>query len=120
MNISFITIKNFRKLKDVRINFSNETTLFVGANNSGKTSAMDVLRKFLVKGDGNGFIFNDFTVSNRSTINRIGEAWVISDAQKPGFLRLFAAQKAAKNAPGFFKKIAGTIVTGRYMLMWLK
>jgi predicted ATP-dependent endonuclease of OLD family len=68
----------------VRIDFSNETTLFVGANNSGKTSAMDALRKFLVKGD--GFIFYDFTVSNREMINLIGKTWVVPNAQKPNDL----------------------------------
>ena len=43
MNISFINIKNFRKLTDVKIDFSDDTTLLVGANNSSKTSAMDSL-----------------------------------------------------------------------------
>jgi predicted ATP-dependent endonuclease of OLD family len=74
----------------VRIDFSDETTLFVGANNSGKTSAMDALRKFLMKGDGNGLIFYDFTVSNRETINHIGRTWVIPDAQKPNDLSAWA------------------------------
>ncbi|MDR0569950.1 MAG: ATP-binding protein [Clostridiales Family XIII bacterium] len=46
MKISSIHIQNFRKLWQCRIDFSKETTLFVGANNSGKTSAMDVLGKF--------------------------------------------------------------------------
>jgi predicted ATP-dependent endonuclease of OLD family len=83
MKISFINIRNFRKLKNVRIDFSDETTLFVGANNSGKTSAMDALRKFLIKGEGNKFIYNDLIVSNRKAIRSIGEAWERSEAQKP-------------------------------------
>lgn len=76
MEISFISIRNFRKLRDVKIDFSNDTTLFVGANNSGKTSAMDALRKFFLKGDGNNFIYNDFTVTNRNPINSIGHEWI--------------------------------------------
>lgn len=44
MKISFINIKGFRRLNDVQIDFSAEKTLFVGANNSGKTSAMDAER----------------------------------------------------------------------------
>ena len=40
MKISFIEIQNFRKLRATYIGFHPETTLFVGANNSGKTSAM--------------------------------------------------------------------------------
>lgn len=83
MQITFIRVNNFRKLKDVKIDFSNDTTLFVGANNSGKTSGMDALRKFLLKGDSNNFIYNDLTVTNRKAINEIGESWSIEDALKP-------------------------------------
>ena len=46
MKIKFIDIKNFRKLKKVRIDFSDDTTLFVGANNSGKTSVITLFKKF--------------------------------------------------------------------------
>lgn len=83
MLISFINIKNFRKLRSVKIDFSSDKTLFVGANNSGKTSAMDALRKFLVKGDSNNFVYNDMTVTNRRYINAIGEKWIINGAEKP-------------------------------------
>lgn len=54
--------------------------MFVGANNSGKTSAMDALGKFLA---GRPFVFNDFTISNRELINTIGAQWEISDCEKP-------------------------------------
>ena len=54
MNISSIYIQNFRKLWRCEIGFSNQTTVFVGANNSGKTSAMDALGKFLA---GRSFVF---------------------------------------------------------------
>lgn len=72
MKIAFIDIQNFRKLKQCRINLSGETTLFVGANNSGKTSAMDALAKFLAK---RNFVFNDITLSNKSEIIGIGQEW---------------------------------------------
>lgn len=49
MKIDFIHIQNFRKLKDCRIDFSEKETIFVGANNSGKTTAMDAMIKFLKK-----------------------------------------------------------------------
>ena len=81
MKIAFINIRNFRKLRDVIIDFSDETTLFVGANNSGKTSAMDALYKFLIKND--DFVYNDITVTNRSLINEIGDKWIPSEAEKP-------------------------------------
>ena len=80
MKISSIYIQNFRKLRRCRIDFSTETTLFVGANNSGKTSAMDALGKFLA---GRSFVFNDFTISNRAAINMIGEEWVAEECEMP-------------------------------------
>jgi len=84
MRIASITIMNFRKLKNVRIEINDATTLFVGANNSGKTSAMDAMRKFLIRND--DFIFNDLTVINRSLINKIGETWEQGEPQKPSDL----------------------------------
>jgi recombinational DNA repair ATPase RecF len=47
MIISHVVIQNYRKLKCCRISFSEQETIFVGANNSGKTSAMDALIYFL-------------------------------------------------------------------------
>jgi len=40
MIISHLEIANFRKLLSVRVDLAQQTTVFVGANNSGKTSAM--------------------------------------------------------------------------------
>lgn len=80
MRISSIYIQNFKKLYRCKIDFSKDTTLFVGANNSGKTSAMDALGKFLA---GRPFVFNDFTISNRELINTIGAQWESSDCEKP-------------------------------------
>lgn len=51
MKIAFIDIQNFRKLKCCRVELSKNKTVFVGANNSGKTSAMDALMIFLKKLD---------------------------------------------------------------------
>ena len=72
MHIKFVEIQNFRKLKSIRIEFAEKTTLFVGANNSGKTSAMEVLIRFLVN---KKFSTNDFTLSNWAQINKIGLNW---------------------------------------------
>jgi len=73
MHIEFVEIQNFRKLKSIRIDFAPKTTLFIGANNSGKTSAMDALDRFLV---GRTRIkTNDFTLSNWTHINKLGAEW---------------------------------------------
>lgn len=84
MQIEFVEIQNYRKLKSSRIEFNDKTTIFVGANNSGKTSTMDALIKFLVKK--NKFTINDFTLSNWIEINEIGEKWV-TDKENRTLLR---------------------------------
>lgn len=80
MRILSTYVQNFRKLKQCRIDFSNQTTLFVGPNNSGKTTAMDALCKFLASRE---FAFGDFTISNRTAINSIGEEWTRDDCEMP-------------------------------------
>lgn len=87
MQISHIDIQNYRKLKSCRISLSDRETVFVGANNSGKTSAMDALIFFLdPKGkkaqdndSGNAtrkIIASDFTLSNWNEINTFGKSWL--------------------------------------------
>lgn len=88
MKIAFFEIQNFRKLRSVRIELSERQTIFVGANNSGKTSAMHALDKFLkqskerkentdIEADDSGrwFVVEDFTLSLWDKINAIGLAW---------------------------------------------
>lgn len=65
-------VKNFRKLKSCRIELSKETTIFVGANNSGKTSAMLALIKFLKSRQ---LLLDDFTISNLPKIVAIGSSY---------------------------------------------
>jgi len=67
MHIEYVEIGNFRKLQSVRIGLSDKTTVFVGANNSGKTSAMIALHRFLVEDERSNFSLNDFTLSHWPT-----------------------------------------------------
>lgn len=73
MKIDFIEIKNFRKLQSCRIDFDKEKTLLVGANNSGKTSAMIALRRFLISPK--SIEIRDVSIGNWSAIEQIGVAW---------------------------------------------
>ncbi len=79
MRIDFLEIENFRKLKSCRISFSDKETIFVGANNSGKTSAMDALINFLK--DKSRFKTKDITLSNWGEINAIGNSWAEKDQE---------------------------------------
>jgi predicted ATP-dependent endonuclease of OLD family len=80
MHIEHVEIGNFRKLQSVRVDFSGETTVFVGANNSGKTSAMVALRHFLV--DRTDFSINDFTLSNWAKLDALGASFVAGEDEQ--------------------------------------
>lgn len=75
MIIKFVEIANFRKLLSVRVDFAERQTLFVGANNSGKSSAMLALRRFLVPRRC-PFEIHDFTLCHWPEIDRIGQSWI--------------------------------------------
>lgn len=83
MHIEFIEVANFRKLLSARVDLSPETTLFVGANNSGKTSAMLALRRFLTPRRC-PFEIHDFTLCHWRALMDIGETWI--QANKDGAL----------------------------------
>jgi predicted ATP-dependent endonuclease of OLD family len=83
MHIDFVEIANFRKLRSTRVGFANDKTVFVGANNSGKTSAMVALRYFLVERERASFTLNDFTISHWPTLVAMGKAWERSIADDP-------------------------------------
>ena len=86
MKIAFIDIQNFRKLKGCRVELSEDKTVFVGANNSGKTSAMDALMIFLKKTRHKDLSTTDFTLSNWKSINQIATDWI--GVQNPDDLNL--------------------------------
>ena len=79
MHIKFVEIANFRKLLSVRIDFAEKQTLFVGANNSGKSSAMLALRRFLVPRRC-PFEVHDLTLCHWPAIDQIGKSWIDAKA----------------------------------------
>jgi predicted ATP-dependent endonuclease of OLD family len=77
MKLTRIEIFNFRKLWRARLDMSEKQTLLVGANNSGKTSTMKALRKFLK--DRGGIDTRDVTASNWPAIEKIAGSWKQED-----------------------------------------
>jgi len=75
MRIEFVEITNFRKLKSVHLDFDRKTTIFVGANNSGKTSAMLALRIFLLSPK--RLTLRDVTIANWTKIDHLGDEWEV-------------------------------------------
>ena len=70
MKIISIEIRNFRRLEQVAIGFEEDETVFVGPNNSGKTSATAAFRCFLGRKD---FKVHDLSVSKVHAIDAFGE-----------------------------------------------
>jgi len=70
MKITSIAIRNFRRLERVAIEFEDDETVFVGPNNSGKTSATAAFRCFL---GGKDFRVYDFSVSKIPVIDAFGD-----------------------------------------------
>lgn len=64
MLINKIEVKNYRLLKDFSIDLREDFSLVVGKNNTGKTSLVSVLEKFILK-EGK-FSYNDFCIPLRS------------------------------------------------------
>jgi superfamily I DNA/RNA helicase len=81
MKVSQVSLRNFRRLEDVSFTFEDDHTVFVGPNNSGKTSAMSAFRLFFDKGG--SFTVNDFTVSCLDGINLYGQDAKISENALP-------------------------------------
>ena len=77
MKIQSIHIKNFRKLKNCHIDFGEKETVFVGANNSGKTSAISAIVWFLKNNE--KFTLKEFTATNWALIDELGDKWLAKD-----------------------------------------
>ena len=83
MRIDLVEIRNFRRLQAIRIDFYNTTTLLVGANNSGKTSAITALRYFLK--EQKDFSVYDIPLAHWTNINRLGEAFETAGNAPPPY-----------------------------------
>ena len=62
MRITKMSVRNFRILQNSTLDFDRELCLLLGRNNTGKTSFMVLIEKFLKTGD---FNFNDFSLNLR-------------------------------------------------------
>src|SRR3546814_5530020 len=65
MHMETMRLRNFRRLKDVRIDLASDISIFVGANNSGKTSASHALQLFN-SASRDRFSIHDYSVDCRS------------------------------------------------------
>lgn len=73
-------VKNFRRLKNAHVDLEKDISIFVGANNSGKTSATHLIQLF-VSGTKDKFSIHDFSVDCWDKINEIGKLKEDGDAR---------------------------------------
>lgn len=76
MYIKTIKIKNFRLLKNTILDMKKELSLFIGRNNSGKTSFLVLFEKFF---NNDTFTYDDFSLSLRDQIHRIDSSTNLYD-----------------------------------------
>ncbi|MHA4095229.1 AAA family ATPase [Bacillus cereus] len=69
MFIEKLNIKNYKKLKNITVCLSQKQNIFIGPNNSGKTSAIEILVKFLT--DKKSFNIYDVTIGNWSQLDNL-------------------------------------------------
>ncbi|MEB1609047.1 ATP-dependent endonuclease [Xanthomonas campestris pv. campestris] len=71
MKLQAYRLQNYRRLRDVVIELDDEISIFVGANNSGKTSAVQGLYSML-RGEAKKFELFDFSAALWAEIDAIG------------------------------------------------
>ena len=71
MNLSRVSIRNFRRLENVSFDIDKTATIFVGPNNSGKTSATAIFRSFL---GGREFKVHDYSVARIADFEKFSES----------------------------------------------
>ena len=99
MKICRVAIRNFRRLENVQIDIEERESVFVGPNNSGKTSATAIFRCFL---GGRDFKIHDFSVARMADFDSFvatGDAgrlpkisldlWFTIDPESIAFGRVF-------------------------------
>lgn len=71
MKLQAYRLQNYRRLRDVVIELDDEISIFVGANNSGKTSAVQGLHS-MVRGEVKKFELFDFSAALWAEIDAVG------------------------------------------------
>lgn len=69
VKITKIQLKNFRLLKDLKLDLEDMLSIVIGKNNCGKTSLLSALNKFIGdKSSSNSFAYDDFNIEFKSEL----------------------------------------------------
>lgn len=83
MHLQSFSVRNYRRLRDVRIELESGTSIFVGSNNSGKTSAAKIFDSFLGTSRNSRFSFYDFSASCWPLFDAFENKTTVDDACLP-------------------------------------
>lgn len=75
LRLACVDVCNFRRLAKTRLELDEVTTILVGANNSGKTSLLTVLRNFLSESP--GFRAYDISLSQWASLRELSQLWEV-------------------------------------------
>jgi len=73
IRLTCVEVSSFRRLARVRLDLEEATTVLVGANNSGKTSLLTVLRNFLA--ERSAFRAYDLSMEHWPKLRDLAEVW---------------------------------------------
>jgi putative ATP-dependent endonuclease of the OLD family len=68
MKVISIKVENFRPLKSFSLDLEKDLSLVIGKNNTGKTSILNILDKFLNLSDSAKFTFDDFNIEFKKSL----------------------------------------------------
>jgi|CXWL01.1.fsa_nt_gi predicted ATP-dependent endonuclease of OLD family len=71
MKIFKIKVKNYRLLKDFSIDLEKDLSLVIGKNNTGKTSILTVMDKFLNQSEKSRFSLDDFNIDFKKDLQTL-------------------------------------------------
>ena len=71
MKIKEIKVENYRLLKDFTMDLEDDLSLVIGKNNTGKTSLLSVMDKFLNQSDKSKFTYDDFNIDCKDKLKDI-------------------------------------------------
>ncbi|MFC3563259.1 ATP-dependent endonuclease [Pedobacter jamesrossensis] len=86
MKITQLAITNFRLLKDFSIDLEEELSLVIGKNNTGKTSILSVLDKFL--NEKSKFSYDDLNIDFRNELESLIKSEVVQEHFDPIGIKL--------------------------------
>lgn len=86
MNIIKIEVENFRLLKNFSMDLEEDLSLVIGKNNTGKTSILSVLDKFL--NEKSKFSYDDFNIDFKNELETLIKSGAIPEEFTPKGIKL--------------------------------